>query len=92
MPFEAMRLFAVLGSFGLASVTVITVARIAAKWHRGGSSEDLEAHEERIARLEHAVDALTVDSARLIDGQRFMSQLLTERPAAGQPAASADRA
>ena len=75
-----------------ASWTIVTVARLIANRHRGGSSQDVAAFEERIARLEHAVEALTVDSNRLIDGQRFMSQLLAERPAAGQPAGRVDRA
>jgi hypothetical protein len=76
------------------SATIVTVARIAAKWHREahGSPEIDTAHEERIARLEQAVEALTVDSGRLIEGPRYLSQLLTERSAAGQPVARIDRA
>jgi hypothetical protein len=42
--------------------------------------------------LEHAVEALTVDSGRLIDGQRFPSQLLAERSGAAQPVGRIDRA
>jgi hypothetical protein len=80
-----------LGSFAAASFTIITVARLIFNRHRGGSSEEVAALEERIARLEHAVETLTVDSARLIDGQRFMSQLLTERSGAAQPAGRVDR-
>lgn len=76
------------------SATIVTVARIVARWHREGhgSSESVTAHEERIARLEQAVEALTVDSGRLIEGQRYLSQLLTERSAAAQPVGRIDRA
>jgi hypothetical protein len=92
VPVEVMRMIVALFSFSVAAVTVVTVARIAAKWHRGGSSDELAAHEERLARLEQAVEALTVDSGRLIEGQRFLSQLLTERSAAAQPVGRIDRA
>jgi hypothetical protein len=76
------------------SWTIVTVARLIANRHRGGSSEELAAHEERLARLEQAVEALTVDSGRLIDGQRFLSQLLAERSGGGaaQPVGRIDRA
>jgi hypothetical protein len=76
------------------STTIVTVARIAARWHREahGSPESVTAHEERIARLEQAVEALTVDSGRLIEGQRYLSQLLTERSGSAQPVGRIDRA
>jgi hypothetical protein len=74
-----------LGVFATLAFTIVTVARLIANRHRGGSSDEMVALEERIARLEHTVEALAVDSDRLIDGQRFLSQLLTERSAAAQP-------
>jgi hypothetical protein len=88
---HVLRAVVALGSFAAASWTIVTVARLAAKWHRGGSSDEVAALEERIARVEHAVEALTVDSGRLIDGQRFLSQLLAERSGAAQPAGRIDR-
>jgi hypothetical protein len=77
---------------GTISFTIITVARLIANRRRGGSSEEVAALEDRVARLEHTVEALAVDSDRLIDAQRFLSQLLTERSAAAQPVGRIDRA
>jgi hypothetical protein len=76
-----------LGAFATIAFTIITVARLFANRHRVGSSDEVVALEERVARLEHTVEALAVDSDRLIDGQRFLSQLLTDRSAAAQPVA-----
>jgi hypothetical protein len=73
------------------SWTIVTVARLITNRHRRGSPDEVAAHEERIARLEHAVDALTVDLGRLVDGQRFLSQLLAERSGAAPPVARIDR-
>jgi hypothetical protein len=72
--------------------TIVNVTRIIVNRHRAGSPQDGAAFEERIARLEHAVEALTVDSGRLIDGQRVLSQLLAERSGAAQPVGRIDRA
>jgi hypothetical protein len=75
-----------------ASFTVISVARLVVKLYGGRPSEESAALEERVARLEHAVETLTVDAGRLIDGQRFLSQLLAERSGVGQPPGPRDRA
>jgi hypothetical protein len=79
-----------LGVFATIAFTIIVVARLVFNRHRGGSSDEVVALEERVARLEHTVEALAVDSDRLIDGQRFLSQLLTERSAAAQPVGRID--
>lgn len=80
-----------LGFFAAASYTFIRIAQILANRNRGGSPDEMAAIKERIAQLEHAVEGLTVDSGRLIDGQRFLSQLLTERSGAAQPVGRAAR-
>jgi hypothetical protein len=74
------------------TIMVASVARVFANRHRGGSPEEVAELQERMARVEQAVEALTVDSNRLIDGQRYLSQLLTERSGAAQPVGRIDRA
>jgi hypothetical protein len=74
------------------TTSCVAIARALANRNRGGSSDELAAHEERLTRVEQAVEALTVDSNRLIDGQRYLSQLLTERSAASQPVGRIDHA
>lgn len=73
-----------LAALALGSVTLVTIAKtigkvVIARRISGSAPEGVTALEERVARLEHTVEALTVDSDRLIDGQRFLSQLLTEK-------------
>jgi hypothetical protein len=73
------------------TIMVVSVARIFANRHHGGSPEEVADLQERMARVEQAVEALTVDSGRLIEGQRYLSQLLTERSGTAQPVGRIDR-
>lgn len=84
--------FIVVLSIVATTVVIVSVARIFANRQRGGSPQEVAALEERMARVEQAVASLTVDSNRLIDGQRYLSQLLAERSAAAQPVGRIDRA
>jgi hypothetical protein len=43
---------------------------------------------QRLERLEHAVDAIAIEVERISEGQRFVTKVLAERPAAQQAAAS----
>jgi hypothetical protein len=62
-------------------VTVISIARAWMK--RGAASRQAAAlpHgvEDRLTRIEHAVDAIAVEVERISEGQRFTTQLLAER-------------
>lgn len=41
---------------------------------------------QRLERMEHAIDAIAVEVERIAEGQRFTTRLLSEaRPAAGLP-------
>jgi len=42
----------------------------------------------RLDRLEQAVDAIAIEIERISEGQRFVTRVLTERPASVRPAAS----
>jgi demethoxyubiquinone hydroxylase (CLK1/Coq7/Cat5 family) len=37
------------------------------------------AHEERLARIEHAIEAVALEVERISEGQRFVTRLLSER-------------
>jgi hypothetical protein len=53
---------------------------MARKIERGGpGSRELGGIEERLARLENAVDAIAVEVERISEGQRFTTKLLTDR-------------
>jgi hypothetical protein len=36
---------------------------------------------DRLERIEHAIDAMSVEVERISEGQRFVTRLLSERPA-----------
>ena len=55
------------------------VARVAIAWRAGKAAHD-PATDERIARLEAAVESLTGEQQRLLDGHRFFTQLMANRP------------
>lgn len=64
---------------------VVAIARIVfGRRHAEPQLPQVAQLEERVARLEHAVESLSVDSSRLVDGQRFLTQLLADRQAAGE--------
>lgn len=48
---------------------------------KGASPEALEAYEKRLARVEVAIDDLTVAIGRVTEGQQFLTNALTERGA-----------
>jgi hypothetical protein len=60
---------------------VITLAFITtrAKRHQTVGSAELNAINERLARMEQAIDAMAVETERISEGQRFTTKLLSER-------------
>lgn len=76
-PFEMV---AMLGTLGILSVTVM---RLASLW--AGRRKDalppgvLDRLEERLGRIEQAIDAVSVEVERISEGQRFTTKLLAER-------------
>lgn len=76
-----------LALFGIVAITIITIARSWISWVSGnakranGSPSPLA--DDRLARLEHAVDAIALEVERISEGQRFTTKLLSEqtRPA-----------
>lgn len=48
---------------------------------RGTVVRQLPPDDDRLQRLEHAVDAIAIEVERISEGQRFLTKLQTERPA-----------
>ena len=48
---------------------------------------------QRLERMEHAIDTIAVEVERISEGQRFVTKLLAERPAArpGLPASAREQ-
>lgn len=61
----------------LGAYTIITVARLRARSR--GPGVDTVAIEERLARLEGTLEGLSVESQRLAEGHRFMTELMSKR-------------
>lgn len=89
-----------LGFCATVAITVTSIARVltrridAGKQSRLGIGPDVQ---ERMSRIEQAVDAIAIEVERMSEGQRFTTRLLAERlgerppgvdaRAAGQPLA-----
>ena len=81
------KVMILLALFGVVSITVITIARSWWSWvsanakRANGSLSPLA--DDRLARLEQAVDAIALEVERISEGQRFTTKLLSEqsRPA-----------
>ena len=71
-----------LGFFVAVGIVIVNLARIFTQARsRGIGAANTAALEERVARLEHVIEGLTAENQRLVDGQRFFTQLLAQRPA-----------
>lgn len=66
-----------------ASLGVYSVAKLALRgWmvrHGGGPVQARPALDQRMERVERAVDAITLEVERIAEGQRFAARLLEER-------------
>lgn len=49
------------------------------KIRQGASTKQLGSIDERLARMENAIDAMSVEVERISEGQRFTTKLLAER-------------
>lgn len=64
-----------------ATVVVVTFARMFFKRgeHRRGPELGASAIEQRLGRIEQAVDAIAIEMERVSEGQRFTTKLLADR-------------
>lgn len=76
--------------FGTGMVTVLTVARL---WFRRLELRDqtralTSSVDERLLRIEEAVDAMAIEIERMSESQRFTSKVLAERLPTALPSAT----
>ena len=83
---------AIVGFFVFGTYTVTTLARLFVQWrlHARGAGIDPVALEERLTRIEAAVESVGAETQRLIEGQRFFAELLRDRPSPAAIASSAN--
>ena len=62
-----------------ASGVVLTWVKAHYNSLKGPRSTDLARIEERLARIEQALDAVAVETERISEGQRFTTKLLADR-------------
>ena len=76
-------------------VRLITLGAVSYRKHDAPPGRGLVVDEERMARLEQAVEAIALEVERISEGQRFTTKLLSERAAAdrlaGAPASEPRR-
>ena len=60
-------------------VRLITLGAVSYRREEVGGSKGLVIDEDRMARLEHAVEAIALEVERISEGQRFTTKLLAER-------------
>ena len=71
-----------LGMMGIMSLTVIRIATLFFTRNRSGiSTPQIQQMDDRLSRIEQAIDAMAVEVERISEGQRFTTKLLSERSA-----------
>jgi hypothetical protein len=74
---------------GMVSSTIVVVYAIRAFSQRGrakGAAELPPGIDQRLERIEQAVDAIAIEVERISEGQRFTTKLLADRAANAQEA------
>lgn len=75
-----MAIAAIIGGTIAISMVAMAVARIAASRRRQDFPESSVARlEQRLERMEQAIDAMATEVERVAEGQRFTSRLLADR-------------
>jgi hypothetical protein len=82
----------ILAALSIIALTILGVGRM---WFYRGTPADpahkrLRAIEDRLARIEQALDAIAIETERISEGQRFTTRLLTDRMHEAPSAAGAD--
>ncbi len=65
--------------FGTSSVTILSLARMKMRSREQHGRVADPGVEERLYRIEQAVDAIALEVERMAESQRFTARLLTER-------------
>ena len=73
-------------SFASFAVLSVTIARLVGKWiDRRGQLAKGDRSDERLSRIEQAVDAIAIEVERISEAQRFTTRLLAEKNGAKAP-------
>ena len=64
---------------GMVCGTILILARWQMKSKPEVSSKKLDEIAERLEHIEHAIDAMAVETERISEGQRFTTKLLSDR-------------
>jgi hypothetical protein len=87
----AEDILAITGLFATVSMVVWTSAKVYLRKleleHRDSSPQLHGATQQRLERIEQAVESIAIEVERISEGQRFTTKLLAERTAAPPPAA-----
>jgi hypothetical protein len=80
------KVIVALGFFGTVTYIIRFVTLQIFGGQRGAPvrPELTEVHDDRLARLEQAVESIAIEVERISEGQRFTTRLLTERAQADQ--------
>jgi hypothetical protein len=81
MPFVTNPFEMVIVIVAIGCGTALIAELVKATTKRGASADAMEAYEKRLARVEVALDDLTVAIGRVTEGQQFLTNALTERGA-----------
>jgi hypothetical protein len=66
------------------------VRALARRWERQASLRPPPASDERLERIEQAIEAMAVEVERISEGQRFVTRILSERTPEALPPRRAD--
>lgn len=69
----------IIGVVAIGCATGVSMELIKYRSKRGASGKALEGYENRLARVEVALDDLTQSINRVIEGQEFLTNVLTQR-------------
>ncbi len=72
---DDIALYGMIGGLVLLLPLVIAFAR---RWSRGGAPARDTQQDQRLERIEHAVDAIAIEVERISESQRYSAKLLTE--------------
>jgi hypothetical protein len=76
----------VIFSFASFAVLAVSIARLVGKWiDRRGQLAQGDRSDERLSRIEQAVDAIAIEVERISEAQRFTTKLLAEKNGAKVP-------
>jgi ribose 1,5-bisphosphokinase PhnN len=75
---DAAQAVMAIGFFGSIAVTVRAVAAVLVQRYSRRDALPVEAIEQRLARIEEAVDVIAVEVERIAESQRFMARLASE--------------